>query len=150
MGKSAKFYKRPTRKEKMGLSNNLLTKSLPTSVKSGDYMRKFMVRDSMVMMRHDPIKVTKEQKYFSLIEDNKDQTEIPLDDCEKDDVNNLRRDKISNDPNDLQVRGGSSKKRRDLRSKANRLNKTTVDNYDKDYVDLFEKPDPRKRSFTNQ
>lgn len=130
MGKSAKFHKRPTRKEKMGLSSHA------HNVRAAIASSKFNRPEPTIVPKHES-KVSLAQKSdhkpYSLIQDPIEETQLNTE-MEVDEAPN-------------------KKKRKDLKSKLNKRSKSNSDQSldpAPDYVDLYEKLDPRKSKNSNK
>ncbi|KAA1135735.1 hypothetical protein PGTUg99_015692 [Puccinia graminis f. sp. tritici] len=135
MGKSAKFYKRPSRKEKMGLSSN------SNSVRAAIASSKFNRPEPTILPTHERKRSSTDQnsllnknqnKPYSLIQDEAEQQ------LDEEDVQ-------------MDVDEGSIKKKRvDLKTKVvKRATKNPAqapNNLPQDYVELYDKPDRRKSS----
>ncbi|KAH9456891.1 hypothetical protein Pst134EA_020801 [Puccinia striiformis f. sp. tritici] len=128
MGKSAKFYKRPTRKEKMGISSN--SNSLRAAIASSKFNRP----EPTILPKHErPITTTSQgDKPYSLIQSdsNADTSQQDL---------------------DMEVDQDSIIKRKNLKSKVNKNSHKLPESDFKqiDYVDLYDRPDRRKSSLSN-
>ncbi|KAG0139658.1 hypothetical protein CROQUDRAFT_675011 [Cronartium quercuum f. sp. fusiforme G11] len=118
MGKSAKFYKRPTKKEKLGLSSNSV--QIRTAIK----LSKFNQPEKPAILKHEPptTLASSSNQVHSLIEDVQEEDE------------------------EMEIEGAVKKKRNGLKSKVSKQSKDlSSSTAPKDYVDLYDLPDRRKK-----
>ncbi|MBW0565053.1 hypothetical protein O181_104768 [Austropuccinia psidii MF-1] len=128
MGKSAKFHKRPTRKEKLGLS------SASSTVRAAIINSKFKQVEQTIVPKHvnKTDQLEKSDKPYSLIQNPK----AIVDDDDNDQM------ELDNDF------GLNKKKRKDLKLKVTKKLKATsnlITSDQLDYIDLYEKSDPRNK-----
>ncbi|EGF99569.1 uncharacterized protein MELLADRAFT_68519 [Melampsora larici-populina 98AG31] len=124
MGKSAKFYKRPTKKEKLGLSSN------SAQIRSAIKLSKFNQPEKPTILKHErpkPLASSSTTQTHSLIQEEEQEVE------------------------EMDIDEPTKKKRTGLKSKVLKKSKDLdPSRKPKDYVDLYDQPDRRKKGKTSK